>query len=385
LNAMSPIGITNGCRGGKALYVPCFDSSSPISPIKYIGTNPILNNGLPAGVTQYSGRWAGISSMTIGAGPASVPNGNLSTYSQWDTGNNIAVNPFSFYAFDVQSTTAAQFQLVESTIGPVETGYNLTIAAPKYPPMTPDKLSNVFIQTFVALFGANFANFPVPDKMSVGSSMVAFSIIAETSGDDTVILQNSSDISSISKTQKKKLAVLVNRYVSTRPVQIGAYEPLDGYSATLGLIFSFKTVQFLKTQPFKVVNPSDGDVSLSLSEFTLAGGNSPTSYLVNYAASIQKGEASSVAILAAVHDTILALFAEAPIGSPMTHKDALLQYVRCAKRLQTSTHMMPRDHDITSMNSWSDVQKTFKSIWSFANKYIVPVAEVALPILASFI
>jgi len=363
LDQMNPIFIANGGdRKGECVYIPLFDSTSPLAPQVYYGIAPVPSPpvGLPAGISQWSGRWVGISS------PSGVlVNGNYATYSLYNTSTSLPLAPKGFYQFDL-FLSVAQFYIVGGVnINPSTIAVSLSSSTPQFPPMTPDRLASNFIEMYNSTFGGFASNFLVPSKLLRGSSVVAAQIISTTSAIGKPIITN------------------VIRYVQVRPTMVGSYEPLDGPSAALALFCAFKTISTLDMMPYKVTNSENGDVSLAMTEFVLMSGSAPTSFIQIFQAHMNRGEPTNVALQAAVEDILDALFKESPPGIAYHKKDAILKYVKASQRIKSSTHFPTTAQGITAEHSWSDISKFFKGVWQFSKQYVLPVAQTVLPLIAA--
>jgi len=365
--------VKDGC-----VYIPLLDSTSPSSPVVYIGGNPLAPSGnLPNGVSQWSGRWYGLSTLS----PVDLANGNLATYSFKNATGPEA--PDGFYQFDLKSTVASLLTVGETDIDS-NLNVNLQFLTPKFPPMTPDKTASVFLMSYNQLFNGMSANFATPVKITRGGQPVIGAVV-RTVTEALVPITGDSQKKKLDGSVSKKALTDFYRYVSTRPTEAGNFVPMDDPMAALNLYCSFKVGKTLARHTFKVANPQDGDISLTMTTWCLINGGSPTAYMAVFQAELNRGYTPMVAVAAAFNGILENLFANSPVGIPFHQKNAILLIAKCVKRIKMAPYYPASDESLTGAQSWSDITKFFRSAWHFTDKYIVPVASAALPALMALL
>jgi len=373
------------------LMVPLWDFTSPLPPVKYVGiAGGGGNAGLPTGVTQWSGRWVGISSLT-----AAVPNGNYNTYAL-STPTVIPAPPgvvylanVGPYQFSSSISTPQVFEILDNPITNTALGTNLTIASPAYPPMTPVKLATNFLSQYNSTFNKLNSNFLVPEDTE-NADHCEFNAIVRTVAQDNFPMVGHTGRGGPLKNldgfsgQSTKRAVIAQRVVKVHPTEVGSYIRMDGPQATKTLTTGFRVVSDLDFMPFKLMNKQDGDITLQMNQHSLVTG-SPTIFQTQFASAQARGEHNNMALETAFAPFMKEYYEHGTVGPAISHKAAVLLIMESMHGIVVGPYRQRESTSITSAESWSDISKFFTGAWSFTKHYILPVAKVAGPVILGFL
>jgi len=368
------------------LMVPLWNIVSPRAPERYVGIGGGSGNaGLPVGISQWSGRWVGISSLSF-VGPVDTPNGNLNTYSTSTAGPPVVYQPnVGPFQFSGAITVPQTFIVGGLAIGNAAIGTNLTIATPAYPPMTPVRLATLFLEEYSNEFNQINSNFVVTEDVENADHCEFNAVVRNITQDDFPLVGDFSQTKRIPHVvSRSKVAATVTRKVKVHPVEVGSYIMMDGPQATKTLTTCFRVVPDLAFMPFKLMNKQDGDITLQMNMHSLASG-SPTVYLGDYQAAKSRGEKTSMAIENAFSSFTNEYYEHGSVGPAVPHKVAVLGILKSMHGIVVGPY---RQHDtapLTSVQSWSDISKFFTSAWSFTKHYVLPVAKVAGPVILGFL